>query len=468
MQNSDLVQVFGQLDKREVRELAKFVRSPFFNQREDVIRLFDYLRDHIYRGGNSLDRSRAWAYARPDEPFDEGWMNSLMHFLLSAIKQFLTWQELQASGPQSQLLLCRGLRKRQLDNVFTKEMKKLRKQQERQPYRNVGYHYHNYQWQLERYEYDHRQRRGGRMNLEELAEELTIFYLADILRYSCTVLTARSMSPEDYRLELLDEVLRYVERSPVREVPAVAIYHKAYQALTRPDDRAAFAAFQQAIEDYWTQFPPAEAKDLFLLAINYCIQRLNRGERAFIRQAFELYRKGLDREVLLDEGVLSKFTYNNILMLAIALEEWDWADQFLETFRDQLPAKERDNIYRYNRAVFYFRQPNYEQAMTLLRQVSFHDTLYNLNARSMLLRIYYELGEHDALEALLESFRAFLHRHQELGYHKENYRNLLSFVRQLLYLAPGDATARQALRQEIEATSALAEKAWLLSQLAAT
>lgn len=466
MIKSKLVITFKKLTKEDLRALRKFVRSPYFNQREDVILLLDYL-DQRLNHSTRLQPTEEEAFSRlyPEEQYDSAKLKSVMHFLLSVIKRYLTIQAIEGDELTWQMELCRTLRKRGLDELFEKEMRKLEKQQQQQPYRHVGYHYQNYQLQLERYEYDHRKRRSGRMNLQELAEELTIFYLADILRHSCTVLTARSMSQEDYQLELLDEVLRYVERSPVRKAPAVAIYHQAYLMLSQPEEEGRLNEFTALIEAHWQRFPPEEARDIYLLAINYCIQRLNRGHRQYIRRAFDWYRRGLERGVLLENKQLSKFTYNNALMLGIALEEWEWAAHFLEHYKQYLPAPERDNEYRYNLAVFYFRKRDYDQATRLLQQVSFADVLYNLNARSMLLRMYYELDEWDALESLLDSFRAFLRRQDDLGYHKENYHNLIRLVRQMLRIAPVDKSGRQALRQKIATTTALAEKNWLLAQL---
>ena len=466
MHKSDLIQAFRSLNKQDIRELKKLVRSPFFNQREDVIQLFDYICNAINKGEQKLDRVKAYEYMFPQKEYDDAWMKSIMHFLLNNIKEYFALRESRKDETNWQLHLCRALRKQQLDKLFNKELRKLEKQQQQQSFRNVGYHYHKYQLELERYLYKNKQQRSARMNLQELASELTIFYLADILRHSCTVLTAQSMSQEDYELELLDEVLQYVERSPVRHSPAVAIYHQAYKALSAPEEEEqAFLELKRLIEEHWTKFPPEETMDIYLLAINYCIQRLNRGERSYIRTAFELYKKGLEREILLDHGILSKFTYKNTLMLAIALKEWEWAGNFLEVYKNYLPKKERDNIYHYNLAIFYFRKPDYDKAMRLLQQVTFQDVLYNLNARTMLLRIYYELEELDALDSLLESFRAFLRRHKELGYHKANYANLINFVRQLLNLPPGDKDSREQLRQKVNQTASVAEKAWLLEQI---
>ncbi|MCY7330670.1 MAG: hypothetical protein LH618_19110 [Saprospiraceae bacterium] len=48
--------------------------------------------------------------------------------------------------------------------------------------------------------------------------------------------------------------------------------------------------------------------------------------------------------------------------------------------------------------------------MPLLAQAGESDLLLNLDSRVMLLKIYYETGEWDALDALLASFRVLLLR----------------------------------------------------------
>jgi len=60
----------------------------------------------------------------------------------------------------------------------------------------------------------------------------------------------------------------------------------------------------------------------------------------------------------------------------------------------------------------------------------------------------------------------FIRRKKIIGYHKENYLNLIHFVKQLLELKRFDKIAKQQLSQEIISTKAVAEKTWLLEQVA--
>jgi len=57
-----------------------------------------------------------------------------------------------------------------------------------------------------------------------------------------------------------------------------------------------------------------------------------------------------------------------------------------------------------------FTQKDYRRAMPLLAQAGESDLLLNLDSRVMLLKMYYETGEWDALDALLASFRVLLLR----------------------------------------------------------
>ena len=100
--------------------------------------------------------------------------------------------------------------------------------------------------------------------------------------------------------------------------------------------------------------------------------------------------------------------------------------------RGELHPRERDNLYYYNLAYLRFQQRDYAGAMPLLQQVDLEDPLNNLDARRMLLRSYYELGEWDALESLLHSFGAYLRRQKNLGYHRNTNENLIHYTKKLL------------------------------------
>ena len=67
----------------------------------------------------------------------------------------------------------------------------------------------------------------------------------------------------------------------------------------------------------------------------------------------------------------------------------------------------------------------------------------HLSARTLQLKIYYQLQEFDLLENLLESMRVYLQRSKGLAYRREHYNNILTFTRQLLQLPVMDKKEKE-------------------------
>jgi hypothetical protein len=91
--------------------------------------------------------------------------------------------------------------------------------------------------------------------------------------------------------------------------------------------------------------------------------------------------------------------------------------------------------------------------------------LHNLDARRMLACIYYDLNEFNTLDAHLEAFKNYLYRHKNLGYHRENCLGFIRLLWRLIALNFSNPLEIKALADEINATSQLVEKDWLLAKL---
>lgn len=61
--------------------------------------------------------------------------------------------------------------------------------------------------------------------------------------------------------------------------------------------------------------------------------------------------------------------------------------------------------------------------------------------------------------------RNFIRRHKELDYHADIFKNTLVFLRRIVNLSPSDTEKRLLIKQQIQETTKIAEKEWLLSKL---
>lgn len=478
MRDSLLVQTFRTLTKQERRDLRKWLNSPFFNQRTDVTRLFEYLCAMVPVGAADLpeavlNKKSAFIQVFPNEDgrrtggYKDADMRHAMSFLYQGVKAYLAYAHWRQDEVDAGRHLCKSLRERGLEQVFEKEFEALAAQLSIAPHQSVDYFFQQYHLRLERWEVYRRSNRGVSDLMEQIGSARDVYIASETLRYACAVLAQPGRQGQAGDSIYLPATLIAVGAGAFSQTPAVMAYFHCYQILGEQDAAAEphFEALRDLLAQHWALFPPNEIRDLYVGAINYCIRRLNSGDRIFIRAALDLYRQGLERRVIFEDGFLNKYTYNNILLLALALEEWDWALHFLEHYRAELPPRERDSAWRYNLATYYFRKKDYTQAQEILRRVEFRDVFYHLDARRMLVRIYFDTGELAALESLLDSFTIYLQRKRaSLGYHRELNLNFVRFVKRLLRVAPGDADARGRLRTKVLAAQYVAERDWLLGK----
>lgn len=466
MMTTVLLRTFRQLTPKELRTLRDWTQCRSFNRRPEVTRLCDYLCEHIHKKSqHALTAERLHSAAFPETAYDNLSLRHTMSYLLEIVRQYLAWTEWSSDTAEQQQSLVQALRRRGMEQLFDKELEWAQNQSAQGSTRDARYHFRQYQMHREQMEFTSRNERSSRLNLQPLLDQLTTYYVAEMLRYACQARIHHAVSGQEYRLDLLNGILEAAGQEDMLREPAVALYYHAYQMLQSPQDTEPFERLKTSLVEYESCFAPEDMRSLYLIAINGCIRRMNSGQRSYIREAFDLYQAALDRDFLTVNGVLSSFTYNNIIRVGVALGEHAWTEWFLEEYRTRLHLRERDNHYRYNLAFVRFRQQDFARAMPLLQQVDFEDPLNNLEARRMLLRSYYELKEWDALESLLLSFGAYLRRQKNLGYHRKINENLLLFTKKLMDLDRSDPLASSALRTEIEATTEVAEREWLLTRI---
>lgn len=484
MEQTPLVKTIQSLKPAEARDFRKFLQSPFFNHRTDVLQLFDYIlsktmeQKEVDAGSRAVKSPPDWsksaahdhlffnekskkAATAPD--FDDGAVRHVMSFLFLQLKNWLAYSEWAEDENDVNLAICRALKKRGLDPVFEKELKSSLRSLASTAERSTGFLFLEYQFALENWEYSRKNNRSGIETPSVMGDAFGAYVAATVLRQGCAALSRQAISSSAFELPFLEETVARIEKGGFAGSMLVQLYYRGFMALKKPDDLDNFRALSKLLNEQLSVLSQSEMHEIWMLALNFCIKKLNSGERSFMQEAFELYRTGLERRIMMEDGVLTKYTWKNVLKLGLAVGELDWCRQYLDDYKPFLPAKERESIWRLGLATWHFGVKDYDAVLDLLRNSEFRDPLANLDARRMILRIYYEKGETMALESLLDSFRIYMRRHRaDTGYHRESFQNLVGFVRRLMKLEKNNFVEKQKLREEILATKFLAEREWLL------
>jgi hypothetical protein len=462
-----LQQMLEALSLPERKSLQRWVASPAFNRRPEVERLFTLLIDAIHpeKPMPLPERPELYRHVLQQPPAgatlsarEENALRHTASYLYEVLREWLAWRDWSDDDSARRLHLCRALRKKRLNSVFEREFAQLAPPKGQ---RSTRFYLSQYLIGLETWEFAHANGSNDPAALYGMGQSFGAFVTLSALRHGCAALDQSASAFSENDIEYLPESLLKVRDGKFDAVPAIQVYFYCF-LLMRDHEQADFYTLKQLLNHFGPLFPPEEIRDVWLVAINFAIRKLNTGAREWVREAFELYRSGLERDILLDNGKMPKATYQNVLLLAIASGEASWARQFLENYRSALAPGERYNAYLFNLALWHFRAGEYPEAQEILRRVEFRDVYYNIDARRMLVRMYYDQGELNALDALLHSFSNYLQRHRNIGYHRDLNLNFIRIVQKLIQTPSGDTPTREKIRQKILKESYLAERDWLL------
>lgn len=466
MENTRLLKLLRTFSDAELRALKKFVRSPYFNQRREVIGLLDFLEKPLKTNRPAPGKEEAFTAVFGKAQFDDHRIRMAMSFLFQLANQFLAVQGFLNDTPGIRLSLASLLRQRKLPDHAAQARVEAATALLGRPLRNAEFQQQHYQFLLEKYRSEVEINPTGPLPLQELSHQLDRAYLSRKLWQSCFMLSHQAVYNTRYDFGLLDAALNYLETAPALQDPSVAVYYFCYRALTNPTETAYFQQFKRLLLQHSALFQTDEMRDLYLLAINFCIRRYNAGNPDYLSEQFDFYRDGLAKQYFLSEGALSRYTYLNAATIGLVLHELDWTEQFIHEYRGYVKEPHRESLFSFNLARLEYHRRRLDEALKLLQKAEYKDLLLHLAAKTLQLKIFYELEEFDLLESHLQTLQTFIRRKKELGYHRENYLNTIRFTRKLLETNLYDKNARKALREEIEGTKAVAEKEWLLERMA--
>jgi len=467
MYTSKLVDIFYRLSKSQLRGLRKFVRSPYHNKREDVVALFELLYKTPLENRIALRKEKAYPKIFGKKKYSSDQMDYTMSFLFKVIEQFLVYENAIENKTNVQIALMEEYRKLGLSKHYLQALIRAEQYQEKSLLRDIYYHQKALGIELDHYQFLSLQERNTSKNLQEINTKLDLYFLSQKLKMACLALAHQAVFKQKYNLGLLDVVLPYIEQTPeLLEYPAISLYYYYYQARTLDTVEAEvhFQKFKAIFLNSHEAFEDGELQDLYKFALNYCIKNINIGKDEYQLELFDFYKVGLELKVLLERnGILSPFTFNNITKLALRLDKINWTESFIKKYKEFVEPKYHESYVHNAYSMLYFAQGKYEETMIRLQQVDYKELFITIDAKVLLMKVYYELDEYDVLESFINSFKVFLRRKDIMAYHQEIYKNFIRIMQKLINLPPFDKAAKGKLYTEVEGTKA--EKKWLLEKL---
>jgi len=463
MSKSKLALIIKQLSKRECDIIEDSLQSALLDGKKHHVILFEGYLKKRHKGiepSRESIRSDLFQNAISDAQL-RLYMSELYRIISTCLVMLNSKSDLDY---QDKVLISRfkHIEEHKLfDSQFSGGLKRL----ENHPFRNAEYLELKYDLGFQEYTHISGSNRTRDLNIQELLDDVDLIFISKKLRQACFAVAHQSVYGQEYDYGLLTEILEHIEKNNLLRYPSIRLYFSAYKMLQSPKKATFFNQFKSDIDELKHHFPDTELQGVYRFAINQCIRLINRGNIEFGTIVLDLYEEALNSKYLLVDGYLSRFTFKNIASMAVKIGEYDRAEKFSNEYYSSLRKEERNSALKFNQALIGYHKKDFDTALRSLQEVDFKDHLFNLAAKVIQMKIYFESEDLDLLDSHLDAMQMYILRKKVIGYHKTNYKNIIKMTRKLLKVKPGDSSALNALKGEIDNAEVLTEKKWLLNQL---
>lgn len=459
MLNTKLYDYLKTMSVYEMNRFHKYIQSPLYNEDEKVKRFVAAILS--FAKTNSLEKFK-YKLPLPAVKY-----NRLLSDTVKKLEHFLILDRFQHQQLTQHTYLLEIMNERKLSKHFSEFAALTHKRQLSSPLRDADFYYRGFVIEQQKNLYlETKEARNSDKNILEVLEALDKFYLVQKLKYAAAWLHYKNFLSAEGEINLFKDVITEVNREKYNEVSAIQLYKNIVLLFHHNNAGTAYKTLKKLITGNLLLVSKEETKTALAFAINYCINCINRGNMQFLNELLSLYKFSLLNDLLLEEGVLSQWDYKNITTVALRVKDYKWTENFLEEYKNALPKTERKNAYTFNLARYYFYIKKYDHVLRLLQQVEYSDIFYQLDAKTTLLKTYYELGEWQPLLSLKDSFRILLRRKKLITpSQKENYMNLLRFTIRLFNCDVKNKKQMTDLKRDITTAVNVADKSWLMEKL---
>lgn len=474
MKKSILIEILSGFSAKEIREFSEYVNSPFFNKNQSIIKLNNYLkiRYPVFEK-TGIEKKKVFAELFPKMKYNDGFMRTLIFGLSGLAENFLSYTRYKNSYYKDKTFLLYELNDRHLDRHLEKNIKLISKKLESEKIRDYEYYLDKYNLENEKYLYYFRKKPDvyekivKKTKLKEMTDYLSVFYFSCIAGDYTRLYNLKNIYNFEFDTGRMEKFLELLSDEALNRIPCVMTSYYELMLFANNNDVSYFYRLKEQLELHEDSLDRDNVYNIYINLINFCNRKIAAGHKELEAQVFALYKRGLEKNILPFHGTSHFRFYTTVTETALKLGEFDWTLYFINSFKNRLPEKIRENSYNYAKALYDFESGNYTESLETLSTVKYNDVYHKLKCKCLTAMLLYELGYTVQLLSHIDAFNHFIMNDKLLNRErKKSYSAFIKYLKKidsvrLFFNRPNFET----LWTKIETDGPVYNKKWLLKKM---
>lgn len=419
IQHLKLIHLLKTLNKKEIRRLAKFVQSPWFNESEQLVELFALLRPFYPEFSSPrLSQEKLYAKLYPKETFNAPHFGVLISRLAKLVKEFMVQEQLQKTPLEKEKWYIKSLLER--TGEAEKELLALKKKVLKQDAEGIDYfgrlaeiaYLNHLSIHSENYNRQHEE-------LNQQQDFLDKEYLLQKIRYACMV---------KHRKRILNDPTAITWTKEMQELGQTLfgnsnVHFSLYQLifdLLKQFNLDQYTLAKSMFFSHSCKITLYDRKIVFHILLSIYLRQPNLKTSARNEVVFDFYEKGLSSGLLELNGVMSSTSFINIVSTAGALKKFKWTEDFIQQYAKKLDKEERPHTVGLSLAYLRMFEGRYQESEDLLLHIvalPHHrsKTARGISLRNQLAFLEQDLSYYDTFSAKIVNYERYIQRSELLS-----------------------------------------------------
>ena len=477
MLKSSLLEIIRTFTKQELIKFEDFVRSPYFNKKENVVKLFLEIKKYSPElSDEDLEKEKVWDRLFPGQKYNYGIMKNLIFDLNKVAERFLQIQNYESKIFEQDINLLEKMNEKGLLRQYEKNLKSFRNETDKTTF-DQNYFYYKYLAEVKEHAFlfsnNARIKDKNFCNPENMNEYLIAFFLINFFIKNYDFLHESQFYDKPVDTSVLETVCNFFENTTLRKNEFVLIYYYTLKIIMDLNDVESFGRLKELMNKNFKQFSHEEKFNIHLAMVNFCNIKMMKGSPSFMEELFAIYKKMVENGFYSSDkdGYINSSMYANIVSTAGNLREFGWAERFLLNFKNKLHVSEKELYFALANATLNIKKRNFNEALGNLSKCKSTNPFVKITIKRFQIVIYYELGYFEELDSLLDSCKHFISNDKIVtDSAKHIFSSFINMVQRMAELKSGNHKKDkefilQTLKDETQKNNAT-NKIWILEKLA--
>ncbi|MBS1551338.1 MAG: hypothetical protein JST15_04620 [Bacteroidetes bacterium] len=468
MKGSRLYEILSSLSKEEFNGLNEYLHSPYLNKNKQVILFYYFLSaKQIHPDYSLINREEVFDYVYKSQEFNPDKYLKLCSDFVKALENFLICELRSGRDIMNKRRLLEISGSRNLSKTFSKYSGELNHKFNSEFNKDLDFYLTEYECKVESVMYNFSSKN---FNLEkallEINEIINIIVVHSKLELMIKLL---HISDRKNRIWFDKETLKFAEKNKnsLKQFHPMIYLRYLILKMFSDSDADVYKQIKNFVSKNENKFSKDNLRYVYDKMITFC--NLN-GTDEYKSEEFKII-KSLDKNCLIAAGNdhIDYVYFLKVVDTSLSENDSYWAESFINKYNDKLePAFRQSSLNLAMASVLIYRH-KYKEALNHVSKIDFLNDLFYLSSKSMSLIIFYELNDLQAVNYILDAFKAYLSRNRhKKDFDFNSYRSFLAVYKQLLSISSKNkkSSDKKSLLDKINNDHALLNKDWFARKLA--